>query len=53
VVSEQKLFGCTNGAPGLYINRTKSDAKGLIIQIYREYWRFEALELHFAVKDAT
>jgi DNA-binding GntR family transcriptional regulator len=49
----QQLLGCTNGAPGLYIKRTKSDAKGRIIQIDREYWRFEALELHFAVKDAT
>ncbi|MCP8687502.1 GntR family transcriptional regulator [Marinobacterium sedimentorum] len=49
----QQLLGCTNGAPGLYIKRTKSDGKGRIIQIDREFWRFEALELHFAVKDAT
>ncbi|UTW13181.1 GntR family transcriptional regulator [Marinobacterium rhizophilum] len=47
----QQLLGCTTGAPGLYIKRTKSDGEGRIIQIDREFWRFEALELHFSIKD--
>lgn len=48
----QQLLGCTSGAPGLYIKRTKTDGKGQIIQIDREFWRFEALELRFAPKGA-
>ena len=44
----QQLLGCTNGAPGLYIKRTKTDSQGRVIQIDREFWRFEALELHFS-----
>lgn len=43
----QQLLGCSSSAPGLYIKRTKRDDQGRIIQIDREYWRFEALELHF------
>lgn len=49
----QQLLGCTTGAPGLYIKRSKSDGKGRIIQIDREFWRFEALELHFSIEDVT
>lgn len=44
----QQILGCTNGAPGLYIKRTKTDGQGRVIQIDREFWRFEALELHFS-----
>lgn len=43
----QQVLGCTSGAPGLFICRTKTDEKGRIIQIDREYWRFEALEIRF------
>ncbi|GGO84241.1 GntR family transcriptional regulator [Marinobacterium nitratireducens] len=48
----QQLLGCTSGAPGLYIKRTKTDHSGRVIQIDREYWRFEALELHFSLGAA-
>lgn len=44
----QQLLGCTSGAPGLYIKRTKTDEQGRVIQIDREFWRFEALELRFS-----
>ncbi|MEH6578032.1 MAG: GntR family transcriptional regulator [Amphritea sp.] len=44
----QQLLGCTNGAPGLYLKRIKTDAQGRVIQVDREYWRFEALELQFS-----
>lgn len=44
----QQLLGCSNGAPGLYIRRIKTDEQGRVIQLDREFWRFEALELHFA-----
>ena len=45
----QQVLGCTSGAPGLYIRRVKSDAKGRVIQIDREFWRFEALEIQFSL----
>jgi len=44
----QQILGCTNGAPGLYIKRIKTDGQGRVIQIDREFWRFETLELHFS-----
>jgi DNA-binding GntR family transcriptional regulator len=44
----QQLLGCTRGAPGLYIKRIKTDAQGRILQIDREFWRFEGLELQFS-----
>ncbi|MCY1275733.1 putative transcriptional regulator of 2-aminoethylphosphonate degradation operon [compost metagenome] len=44
----QQLLGCTSGAPGLYIRRIKTDEQGQVIQLDREFWRFEALELHFS-----
>lgn len=43
----QQLLGCTSGAPGLYLKRIKTDGNQQIIQIDREFWRFEALELRF------
>lgn len=43
----QQVLGTTNGAPGLYIRRIKTDGKARIIQIDREFWRFEALEIRF------
>ncbi|MCP8687512.1 GntR family transcriptional regulator [Marinobacterium sedimentorum] len=46
--SAQQLLGCTSGAPGLYIKRVKTDEKGQILQIDREFWRFEGLELHLS-----
>ncbi|MFC6671873.1 GntR family transcriptional regulator [Marinobacterium aestuariivivens] len=49
----QQLLGCTSGAPGLYIERIKTDGNGQIIQVDREYWRFEALELHFSPDGAA
>jgi DNA-binding GntR family transcriptional regulator len=45
----QQVLGCTSGAPGLYIRRVKSDAQGRVIQIDREFWRFEALEIRFSL----
>ncbi|MGB7244001.1 MAG: GntR family transcriptional regulator [Sulfitobacter sp.] len=45
----QQMLGCTSGAPGLYIRRVKSDAEGRAIQIDREFWRFEALEIRFSL----
>lgn len=44
----QQILGCTSGAPGLYIRRIKSDAQSRVIQIDREFWRFESLELHIS-----
>ncbi|WP_417210185.1 GntR family transcriptional regulator [Antarctobacter sp.] len=44
----QQILGCTNGAPGLYIRRIKTNADGQVIQIDREFWRFESLELHIS-----
>ncbi len=44
----QQILGCTNGAPGLYIRRIKTDAQDRVIQIDREFWRFESLELHIS-----
>lgn len=44
----QQLLGCTSGAPGLYIKRVKTDDQGRILQIDREFWRFEVLELHLS-----
>lgn len=46
----QQILGCTNGAPGLYIKRIKTDQQQRVIQMDREYWRFEALELNFSPK---
>ena len=43
----QQILGATNGAPGLYIRRIKTDKKSRVIQIDREFWRFEALEIRF------
>ena len=43
----QQLLGCTSGAPGLYLKRIKTDSNQQVIQIDREFWRFEALELRF------
>lgn len=43
----QQLLGCSNGAPGLYLKRMKQSDDGTIIQIDREFWRFEAVELNF------
>lgn len=43
----QQLLGCTNGAPGLYIRRIKTDENKRVIQIDREFWRSEALEIRF------
>lgn len=45
----QQVLGCTSGAPGLYIRRVKSDSQGRVIQIDREFWRFEALEIRFSL----
>jgi DNA-binding GntR family transcriptional regulator len=47
----QQVLGCTNGAPGLYLKRIKTDTLGRIIQIDREFWRFEALELKFSAEN--
>lgn len=44
----QQVLGCSNGAPGLYIRRIKTDAQGRVIQIDREFWRFELLELQIS-----
>ncbi len=44
----QTLLGCTNGAPGLYLRRVKTDDRERVIQVDREFWRFEALELQFS-----
>jgi len=46
----QQVLGCTSGAPGLYIRRIKTDDHGRVIQVDREFWRFESLELHLAPK---
>lgn len=43
----QRILGATNGAPGLYIRRVKTDKNAHVIQIDREFWRFEALEIRF------
>ena len=43
----QQLLGCTNGAPGLYLRRIKTDENERVIQIDREFWRYEALEIRF------
>ncbi|WP_188861406.1 GntR family transcriptional regulator [Marinobacterium nitratireducens] len=47
----QQLLGCTNGAPGLYIKRTRTDAEGRTLQIDREFWRFEGLELQLSLEN--
>lgn len=47
----QHLLGCTNGAPGLYLRRIKTDDHDQVIQVDREFWRFEALELRFSTKQ--
>lgn len=47
----QQLLGCGSGSPGLYIERIKSDGQGRILQIDREFWRFEVLELRFSPED--
>lgn len=44
----QQILGCTNGAPGLYLRRIKTDGQQQVIQVDREFWRFEALELRFS-----
>lgn len=49
----QQILGCTSGAPGLYIRRIKTDDRGRVIQIDREFWRFESLELHVAPAAAA
>ena len=45
----QQVLGATSGAPGLYIRRIKTDKAKRVIQIDREFWRFEALEIRFKV----
>ena len=45
----QQVLGTTNGAPGLYIRRIKTDGNNTVIQIDSEFWRFEALEIRFKV----
>ncbi|NVK41043.1 MAG: GntR family transcriptional regulator [Oceanospirillaceae bacterium] len=44
----QQLLGCSSGAPGLYIRRIRTDEGGRVLQIDREFWRFEGLELHLS-----
>ncbi len=43
----QKLLGCTNGAPGLYVRRKKLHPDGRVLQIDREFWRHDAIEVRF------
>jgi DNA-binding GntR family transcriptional regulator len=47
----QQLLGCSNGAPGLYIKRIKTDGQGCVLQIDREFWRFEGLELQLSPEN--
>lgn len=47
----QNLLGCRNGAPGLYIRRSKL-SNGRVIQIDREFWRHEAIEVRFSMDQA-
>lgn len=49
----QQILGCTNGAPGLYIRRIKTGAQDRVVQIDREFWRFESLELHISPNTAN
>lgn len=44
----QQLLGCSSGTPGLHIKRVKSDESGEILQIDREFWRFDVLELRLS-----
>lgn len=43
----QQLLGTSNGAPGLYFRRIKTDERNRVLQVDREFWRFEALEIRF------
>jgi len=43
----QHILGCSSGAPGLYIRRKKLDPNGRVIQIDREFWRNQAIEIRF------
>lgn len=49
----QQLLGCSSGAPGLYIKRTRTDQHGRVMQIDREFWRFEVLELRLSPEKVT